>query len=70
MQIQRRNGALPRDCYDAYKSVDAPKIKTCSYCKKQYKRYSGEIEYTDNVDNKTLYYCTYNCRSKARKNRH
>ena len=56
MPIPKRAGALPRDCYDAYKSVDAPKIKTCSHCKKQYKRYSGEIDYTDVVDNKTLYY--------------
>ena len=53
------------DC--GYKSFEGVKVKTCAYCKQKYRRYASEIEYKLKLDGKYYFYCSYNCRSKARK---
>lgn len=44
---------------------DVRKKHTCAYCHQEYSKCMGEIEYT--LDK--LYFCSYNCRSKYKKER-
>lgn len=60
---------IPKDQYNGYKYTDNPHLYTCAYCKKQYKHYKSEIEYTTNFNHKLKRYCSYQCKQNAIKKR-
>ena len=58
---------IPKDSMSLYKSYDNSHIHKCSFCKKEFQRYSGEIEYKSNFFNKKNIYCTYQCKANHKK---
>lgn len=58
---------IPKDSMSLYKSFDDYHIHKCSYCKKEFKHYTGEIFYKSHYFNKNNIYCSYNCKSKHKK---
>lgn len=50
-----------------YKSSTVSKERCCDYCQESYKRYVDEIDYIQKIGSKTFEFCSYNCRSKFKK---
>lgn len=59
--------SIPTESLDNYKYTDNYRTYKCDYCKENFKRFSGEYNYTAKIDNKIYLYCSYTCRSKALK---